>query len=132
MPTLTRTLPAPGTKQARNRLHIVPLHAAVSELGARHLDAAAAAAARGGSAARMLLLTHPTNPTGELYSRPQLEELLRWCLANSVHLVRWAWWAAARPSALRARACGGGAPLCVGVGLAAGPLALGPRFLATA
>lgn len=52
------------------------------------LDAAAAAAAARGHPVAALLLTHPHNPRGTLYSRQQLASMLAWCLRNKRHCLR--------------------------------------------
>ena len=49
-----------------------------------HLDEAVASAGRPVPA---LLLTNPTNPTGEIYSRQQLLEILEWARSRQIHVV---------------------------------------------
>ncbi len=36
---------------------------------------------------RFLILTHPDNPTGMIYSENQLEVISQWCLEHKVHLI---------------------------------------------
>ena len=36
----------------------------------------------------MLLVTNPDNPTGKVYGREQLSQMLSWCLENRVHYIR--------------------------------------------
>lgn len=68
-------------------------HDALSEisqgpnLSIAHLEQAAAAIQAEGKTFRMLVLTHPDNPTGAVYSREQLLEIAEWCQARKIHLV---------------------------------------------
>ena len=41
-----------------------------------------------GKRVKVLLVTNPDNPTGKVYSREQLSQMLSWCLENSVHYIR--------------------------------------------
>lgn len=55
----------------------------------QQLDAAAAEAAARGIPVRGLLITNPNNPLGTIYSEATIVEMLRWCLDNKVHYIRW-------------------------------------------
>ena len=41
-----------------------------------------------GKRVKVLLVTNPDNPTGKVYGREQLSQMLSWCLENSVHYIR--------------------------------------------
>ena len=41
-----------------------------------------------GKRVKVLLVTNPDNPTGKVYSREQLSQMLSWCLENGVHYIR--------------------------------------------
>ena len=56
---------------------------------AQQLDAATAEAAARGIEVRGLLVTNPNNPLGTIYRRETVEGMVRWCLQNKVHYVRW-------------------------------------------
>jgi aspartate/methionine/tyrosine aminotransferase len=68
----------------------------------QQLDAAAAEAAGRGIPVRGLLVTNPNNPLGTIYSDESLLEMLRWCLDNKVHYIRWVWACFAWPRLLAA------------------------------
>lgn len=53
-------------------LSLVDLDRAYQELGPRF---------------RMLILTHPNNPTGQIYRPDQIRDILDWCEERSVHLI---------------------------------------------
>lgn len=36
----------------------------------------------------VLLVTNPDNPTGTVYSKTHLLQMLTWCVKNKVHLIR--------------------------------------------
>ena len=36
---------------------------------------------------KILVLTHPDNPTGRIYSIAELEQIAEWCMAHQVHLI---------------------------------------------
>lgn len=40
-----------------------------------------------GKTFELLLLTHPDNPTGVIYTEDQLRELARWCTHNEIHIL---------------------------------------------
>jgi aspartate/methionine/tyrosine aminotransferase len=59
----------------------------------QQLDAAVEAAAARGIPVRGILVTNPNNPLGTLYRNRTIEEMVRWCLDNGMHYVRWErWW----------------------------------------
>lgn len=37
----------------------------------------------------VLLITNPDNPTGTVYSKDRLLQMLTWCVTNKVHLIRY-------------------------------------------
>jgi len=41
-----------------------------------------------GTTVAALLFSHPSNPLGIMYSRPQLASMLGWCLRRKLHCVR--------------------------------------------
>lgn len=46
---------------------------------------------RTGKRLAALLITNPDNPTGTVYSQQHLIEMLKWCVKNKVHLIRYSW-----------------------------------------
>jgi 1-aminocyclopropane-1-carboxylate synthase len=52
-----------------------------------HLQGAQRAIGRDGKRFRMLILTTPDNPTGGIYSEPQLRDITDWCIREGIHLV---------------------------------------------
>lgn len=51
------------------------------------LEAAYSSALARGSPPKALLLTNPSNPSGEVYSAAQLRLLLRWAVAKDLHVI---------------------------------------------
>jgi len=77
-----------GLKRYDLQTHYHPAdHGPVSPLTTAHLDEAWTDLVRQGETFKILLLTSPDNPTGCIYSAPQLKELAEWCIAHEVHLV---------------------------------------------
>ena len=80
---------APLCQQLRDGVVPVPVHLDYEQPDfGPVLDAAAAAAAAQGHRVAALLLTHPHNPHGTLYSRQQLASMLAWCLRHKRHCLR--------------------------------------------
>lgn len=80
---------APLCQQLRDGVVPVPVHLDYEQPDfGPALDAAAAAAAAQGHRVAALLLTHPHNPRGTLYSRQQLASMLEWCLRHKRHCLR--------------------------------------------
>ncbi len=52
-----------------------------------HLEQTLAALKDKGKTWRMLVLTHPDNPTGNIYTYEQLLKITDWCLKHQIHLV---------------------------------------------
>ena len=73
--------------ETRDELAIVPVHCASADdfrLTPERLDAALAAAGR---PVRALVLTSPNNPLGRVYTRDELELVVRWAAGADLHLV---------------------------------------------
>ena len=43
---------------------------------------------RTGKRLAVLLVTNPDNPTGTVYTKKHLLQMLTWCVKNKVHLIR--------------------------------------------
>ncbi len=56
-------------------------------LSTAHLDHALADIESQNKRFRLLVLTNPDNPTGNLYSTAQLNEIAKWCIDHQVHLI---------------------------------------------
>lgn len=79
-----------GIKAGMERMD-VPMEA-VFETGEARLDVEALEAAwlsckQQGKRVACLILTHPNNPTGQIYQESRLHELADWCIAKEIHLI---------------------------------------------
>jgi aspartate/methionine/tyrosine aminotransferase len=73
--------------QTRDELTIVPVHCTSADgfrLTPSHLDRAVESAGR---RIRALLFTSPNNPLGTVYSRSEIESILRWAEGLGIHVV---------------------------------------------
>jgi aspartate/methionine/tyrosine aminotransferase len=52
-----------------------------------HLEKTLLSLEQEGKKFKILVLTHPDNPTGGMYTVPQLEAISNWCIAHHIHLV---------------------------------------------
>jgi hypothetical protein len=98
--SLTCLIPLCPLLQAKCGVQPLPFFLTEGEPGAEgaaairaQLDAATVAAAARGVAVRGLLVTNPNNPLGTIYREDSVREMLRWCLDNRMHYIRWGgWW----------------------------------------
>jgi hypothetical protein len=73
----------------RDQVRPVPVYLAPQKGPlAAQLDAAAAASEAAGHPIRALLISNPSNPMGTVMPEGELREMMAWCLAKRVHLVR--------------------------------------------
>ena len=80
-----------GNKAKVGRYDILPAAAwentpGQHPLSVQDLDRSSAEISAQGNRLKLLVLTQPDNPTGVIYSQPQLEQIADWCIKNEVHL----------------------------------------------
>ncbi|KAK9826329.1 hypothetical protein WJX74_009564 [Apatococcus lobatus] len=73
--------------QVKNAVKPVAVHLTEDESLGEQLDKAADESAAAGHPICAILVTNPDNPTGKIYQRSSLVQMLRWCHQRHVHLV---------------------------------------------